>query len=373
MSSRLSAARQQRGWSQARLISELERRSRAAGLSIMSAASLRTALSRWENGRVKPDELHRRLLREIFGLTDEELGLAGGSPDLEAARSADDELRQRMATSDLVDAGLVVLLQQQTDTVRKLDRRLGAPVLLEQMRAHIQTLHALLGHAILDSVRRPVAAALADAAALAGWQALDVGALSQAWGHYEMAKDAARTAGDGALLAHAKGEQAFALLDLNRPQDALQLVREARLEGGRRIPQRLLSWLWSAEAETAAAAGQPSDCRRALDAADRALPPGDDGADLPYLSLDACHLARWRGSALARLGDRKAVDHLQGALAGMDADYIRARGGLHLDLAQALTAADAPDAARGHIKLAADLAGQTGSVRQRRRLAQLAA
>jgi tetratricopeptide (TPR) repeat protein len=339
----------------------------------MSTASLRTALSRWENGRVRPDPMHRQLLREIFGLTDDELGFGTDRVDQQAVRSADDELRQRMATSDQVDAGLVQLLQQQTDNVRKLDRRLGAPILLEQMRAHVETLHTLLGHAILDSVRRPVAAALADAAALAGWQALDVGALSQAWGHYEMAKDAARTAGDRALLAHAKGEQAYALLDLNRPQDALELVREARQEAGQAVPPRLLSWLWAAEAETAAAAGRGGDCRRALDAADQALPLGHDGAELPYLSLDACHLARWRGSALARLGDREAVDHLEGALAGMDADYIRARGGLHLDLAQALTAVDAPDEAQRHIRVATDLAGQTGSVRQRRRLAQLAA
>jgi hypothetical protein len=123
----------------------------------------------------------------------------------------------------------------------------------------------------------------------------------------------------------------------------------------------------------AAAASQEDDCRRALDAADQALPQGQDDAELPYLSLDACHLARWRGSALARLGDREAVDHLEDALGSMDADYIRARGGLHLDLAQALTAADAPDEARRHIRVATDLASQTGSVRQRRRLAQLAA
>ena len=150
-------------------------------------------------------------------------------------------------------------------------------------------------------------------------------------------------------------------------------MREARQEAGRRVPPRLLSWLWAAEAEMAAAASQEDDCRRALDAADQALPQGQDDAELPYLSLDACHLARWRGSALARLGDREAVDHLEDALGSMDADYIRARGGLHLDLAQALTAADAPDEARRHIRVATDLASQTGSVRQRRRLAQLAA
>ena len=69
----------------------------------------------------------------------------------------------------------------------------------------------------------------------------------------------------------------------------------------------------------------------------------------------------------------EAVDQLNDALAGVDPEYTRARGGLHLDLAQALIAADAPDAAQHHLRLASQLASQTGSVRQRRRIAQLAA
>jgi transcriptional regulator with XRE-family HTH domain len=70
--SRLATARAELGWSQARLISELECRSHAAGVSIMGRSSLKTALSRWENGHVVPDRHYRRLLKEIFGLTDAE-------------------------------------------------------------------------------------------------------------------------------------------------------------------------------------------------------------------------------------------------------------------------------------------------------------
>jgi hypothetical protein len=136
----------------------------------------------------------------------------------------------------------------------------------------------------------------------------------------------------------------------------------------------MVSWLWAVEAETAAAAGHDLHCRRALDNASRALPPGPArDEELPSVSLDEYHLHRWRGSALAKLGDREAVDQLSTALSEVDPEYTRARGGLHLDLAQALIAANLQDAARQHLHHASQLATQTGSVRQRRRIAQLAA
>lgn len=73
----------------------------------------------------------------------------------------------------------------------------------------------------------------------------------------------------------------------------LDLVHEARSEAGRTVPPRMLSWLYAAEAETAAAAGQASICRRALDRAASTLPAGSAAdPELPYLSLDEHHMAR---------------------------------------------------------------------------------
>jgi len=136
----------------------------------------------------------------------------------------------------------------------------------------------------------------------------------------------------------------------------------------------MLSRLWAAEAEIAAAAGEVGRCLRALDQAAVLLPDGPaQDPELPFVSLDAHHLTRWRGSALARLGDGEAISQLDGALSDIDPDYIRARGGLHIDLAQALMAADAQDAAVEHLQIASELANRTGSMRQRRRLNQLAA
>ena len=85
--------------------------------------------------------------------------------------------------------------------------------------------------------------------------------LSRAWARFERATAAAREAGDPCLLAFAAGEQAYVLLDLHRPAEALAMVRAAYAETGAAIPHQVRSWLRAAEAEMAAAAGEESACR----------------------------------------------------------------------------------------------------------------
>ena len=51
--------------------------------------------------------------------------------------------------------------------------------------------------------------------------------LPRAWAHFERATNAAREAADPCLLAFAAGEQAYVLLDLHRPAEALAMVRAA--------------------------------------------------------------------------------------------------------------------------------------------------
>jgi hypothetical protein len=74
----------------------------------------------------------------------------------------------------------------------------------------------LMAYSLQPRVRESLAAVVAEAGALVGWQALDIGAVGQAWRHYELAKNATREADGAALLAHAMGEQSFALVDLGQ-------------------------------------------------------------------------------------------------------------------------------------------------------------
>jgi hypothetical protein len=103
-------------------------------------------------------------------------------------------------------------------------------------------------------------------------------------------------------------------------------------------------------------------------AADVVPSDGADSDPLPYITLDAFHLSRWRGNVLARIGDHDATEDLMAALEGMDASFTRASASLHCDLAASMVAHHDHAEARKHAAAGRTLARRAGSVRQRRRL-----
>lgn len=160
-----------------------------------------------------------------------------------------------------------------------MDRQLGAPAIADQMHAHLKALDDALAYAVLPRARRPVARVLSSASTLAGWQALDVGAVDRAWRHYETARRAAEEASSAPLLAHAMGEQAFVLVDLGNAELAVKLIREAVVTAAGKSPARLMAWLRAAEAELCALAGERRDGEAALELAAATLPNGTDERD----------------------------------------------------------------------------------------------
>ncbi|WP_442727711.1 XRE family transcriptional regulator [Streptomyces pseudogriseolus] len=331
-------------------------------------------VSEWENGKRTLSDRYAGILRKLLGVTDAELRGAVSAP---VAASVDgyDELLSRIDAAGSVSGSMVQAFNEQTELLRTMDRQRGAAGLVDQMTGHLAALEDALNFAVLPSARRPVALALAGASTLAAWQAIDSGAVERAWRHYELAKRAARDAEAPMYLAHAMAEQAYVLCEAGRPALGVDLVRDARRTIGQSGSARLRAWLHAAEAEMCAYAGMPDDSRRALDAALATIPAGSEDRDPDMLSifLNGTHLARWQGNVLAMLGDSDAVTSLYGALECMDPSFVRARAGLHTDLAHAhLTRAEYDDA-HTHLRQARLLAGRTGSVRQRRRVDMLSA
>src|SRR5918992_1878288 len=185
----LRRTRSEFGWKVPRLIAALRRCAPQVGMTLGTDKSLKTTISRHENGRVIPGEEWRKLYRLVFGRTDEELGFATSAAASIALLPVED-LEHRLATARRVDMALVEEMRQQVHHIRLLDRRLGAPSLLEQTRSVMTTLTELGSYSLKPSIREGLAAVLSDAAALAAWQALDIGAIHQAWGHYETARRA---------------------------------------------------------------------------------------------------------------------------------------------------------------------------------------
>jgi tetratricopeptide (TPR) repeat protein len=268
------------GYTAAQVIDLLTRRADARNLPIASKASLKTKLSRWENGKEQPSETYQRLFREIYGRTNTELGFPDAPEDNPEAA----ELRNRLTLARTIDHHTVEIFRHQIDHARHIDRRFGALTQLDQLRTQIDQVQHLLTYRA--SPQRPaLAGVLVEASTLAGWQALDRAALSQAWTHYERAKTAAREADSPALLAHATAEQAFVLLDLNETTAAVDQLTHARTIAHGTATPLLQAWLAAAHGETLAAAGHADDARRAFDTASHLLPADPIDPALPFLFL----------------------------------------------------------------------------------------
>lgn len=370
MATGLRAARTARGWSQDRLIYEMQRFAERRLLDIASAASLKTYVSEWENGRRAITERYAAILRPLLGVTDAELRGEVEPPRAQADGYGD--LLSRIDSAGSLSESMVQSFYDQTELLRTMDRQMGATGLIDQMHGHLAAMEDALTFAVLPGTRRPIATALAGASTLAAWQALDAGAVERAWRRYELAKKAAQDAESPLYLAHAMGEQAYVLADAGRRRLAVQLVRSAQQTQPERQSPRLRAWLAAAEAELCAAAGadMESDARAAMDRATALLPDDGESRDPDMLSifLNTGHLARWRGNVLAKLGDGSAMEELYACLDSADPSFVRARSGLHCDLTQAHLARGELDDARTHLQQARLLANRTGSVRYRRRV-----
>jgi transcriptional regulator with XRE-family HTH domain len=407
--SALRAARSARGWSQAEAARALAALARAQGVSVAAPASLKTQLSRWENGHAAPDAPYPALLGELYGRSGVELGLdagqAPGAPD-PAAR-----VKAHVATAAAVDADVIALWRDQLGAARGLDHRLGGAGAAETVRTLVAQLDEVLRHLPDPPRRRAVAALLSAAAALAGLQALDMGDPDAAVARYARAAEAARDARAAALAAAAAVGHALVLVEVGEPLAALAVLEYA----GPGPPGR--ARLQAAVAVARAAAGDAAGARRALDAAERAhaevrasnepalparalAPPRSaahgsaTSADGPPSPRDVDHrgpaapdvvhasaafavelgsdapvdLPGWRGRALAALGDAAAVEHLLAALDGGPRS-VRDRAELHALLAGALAMAGRAADAANHARQAQVLAARIGSERIPRWLA----
>lgn len=228
----LRGSRKKRGWSQERLVREIEQYARQHATDVASTASLRVYVSEWENGKRVISDRYAVILRRLLGVTDDELRPSATVLQTPAADGYDD-LLSRIDTASSIGGSMVESFNAQTELLRTMDRQMGSSGLVDQMAGHLAKLEETLNFAVLPETRRPVALALAGASTLAAWQGLDAGAVERAWRHYEVAKRAARDAEAPMYLAHAMGEQAYVLCDAGRPALAVDLVRDAQRILGR--------------------------------------------------------------------------------------------------------------------------------------------
>ncbi|PKB30590.1 transcriptional regulator with XRE-family HTH domain [Pseudonocardia alni] len=207
----LRAARDRRGWSQSEAARALAALVAGSG-GTARAASLKTQLSRWENGHAVPDAAHRALLAELYDSTPAGLGLAdatGPDPLDGAAR-----LRAALERAAAVGEEELDLLRAQWAATTALDDRLGTAAAHDAVAAVVAQLREPAAHARDPRRVRALTGLLAAAALRLGDQERDRAAPDRAWAAYVEAESAALRAGDPGTADEARHRRERLLAEL---------------------------------------------------------------------------------------------------------------------------------------------------------------
>lgn len=266
----LRAARRRRGWSYGRLIGALREEAQRRGIGIMTDRSLTTALSRWENNRITPDEVYRRLLGAVLGLpVAEDVAARTGiyEQDIERALEAFELLIRSdheggalaLSTVGLVDSDRVisgylfarspavdepaspsVSTAREQDLVADRIRSAASGLMSVDFERGGGRVRAALTHYFRNSVipelraeragdRRPVVyGAAAEVAQLLGWSAYDVGHQSVAARYFTLGLRLADEASDQLMGARLLANLSHQYNSVGNYPQALTMARAAQ-------------------------------------------------------------------------------------------------------------------------------------------------
>lgn len=263
----LQAARIELGWKQAQTIHALRQAAGDEGLPIASARSLKTMLSRWENGHDCADGVGQRLLCRVYGRTPEDLGFGrrGGAagPPVKLAPAVGPELVGYFRT---------VLMEH----VRA-DNLFGPHHLVDVVRAQAALLDQTLPSA-RGAARRELLFLALRYSEFAGWLCHDAGDAKKALHFTDRAMDYALEAGAARETAYVLMRKADIAADLGRPDRAIGLA-DVALRGWPRVPPRVRALALRVRGRAYAQLGKPDECARALAAAHEEVARPLDGPD----------------------------------------------------------------------------------------------
>jgi transcriptional regulator with XRE-family HTH domain/tetratricopeptide (TPR) repeat protein len=305
---RLRMCREDRGWSQERLASELRRF--AVSHEGREAGVTGNMVCKWEKGDKKPSLRYQRLLRALTHLTSADLGFIDDETSLEqlphsgtrtgfpavdpaverrsflrmvAAASgaavapvqAESDPWDRLSTAlrrqNGITPGMVIDLSTRTAGLYSLEERVPAHALRDRVSTHLDELSALLEASPRSALRRDLAATAGETAALAGWLAFDMHDIEASRSYYRVALEAAREADDNALWACVLGYESYQSSAAGRPDKACALLAEAQHRAANCPTPMTRAWLAAREAEEQAARGDAGSALRALDRAQDAF------------------------------------------------------------------------------------------------------
>ncbi|WP_157488840.1 hypothetical protein [Pseudofrankia sp. DC12] len=216
----------------------------------------------------------------------------------------------------VIEPSFVEYLGQMTDSLRKMDDKVGGGSLINVVRsqaAYVQTL--LREGRYTDSVGRDLYATMAELLRLAGWLSFDAGRHGEAQRFFVAALRGAHTAGDRALGANVLGFMSCQAKDIGQFRDATRLADSARSGYADGSPT-VTAILNMRAAQAYANVDDVTESRRAIDTALAAMGGTTPQHGEPAWSywLDDAQINEQVGYCYMRLGDwPRAREHLLAA------------------------------------------------------------
>ncbi len=256
----LQAARLDLGWKQTQTIRALQQQAAKDRVPIAASASLKTMLSRWENGKPVEEERYQRLLCKVYDRTLDELGFVS---------RMDTRLGSSRRVISNINADTVAYFRTIFTEHVRADNLLGPHHLVEVVRAQAALLDQLL-----PSARGEAKGELAHLASryneFTGWLYQDAGDTDQAMAFSDRAMDYALETDDVPGAAYVLMRKANIAVDQGRPERAIGLT-DAALRNGAKASRRVRALILSQRARAYAVLGQSSDCMRAIEASDKEI------------------------------------------------------------------------------------------------------
>lgn len=331
----LQAARIDRGWKQVQVIRALQQQAAMDHMPIATTPSLKTMLSRWENGQ-PAEVMYQRLLCKIYDRTPDELGFVRA----EEARA--NGVRKVVPT---ISADTVSYFRNVFAEHVRADNLLGPHHLTGVVRAQTTLLDQLLPSARGD-IKKDLAYLASRYNEFTGWLHQDAGELDKAMSFSDRAMDFALETDSAHNASYVLMRKANIAIDQGRPDRALGLT-EAALRACDRLPSRTHALILSQRARAHAALRQSSDCLRAIDGAREVIQQMHDNDDelAPYCNPSYIEMEAATCSNLMGMYDA-AIPVYERSLARWSDD------GLRRDRGVCLTRLTAAHVGRGDIERA---------------------
>ncbi|WP_435136911.1 DNA-binding protein NsdB [Actinacidiphila sp. bgisy144] len=304
--------------------------------------------------------------------------LAADAPVLDDPLSAD-PAAQDLYEAVPVGAQEIESLEHSVEVFRAWDASRGGGLQRKAVVGQLNEVGGMLSYRHPAHLQRRLWGVAANLAVLAGWMSHDVGLEPTAQKYFVIAAHAAREGGDRPRAGEALSRAARQMVHLDRPADALDLMRLAASGSGEQALPRTQSMLRTIEAWAQAAMGRDQEMRRTLGEAEELF--AADHGDLPTPSwmqnFDEADLHGMQALAYRTLAEHDpsaavhAQAHARRALELRGGGHERSVIFDHLSLASACFIADDPEQADSHARKALTTIGQTSSHRTWDRLRQM--